>query len=76
MDSGNPDKERAAGGTDIMDVVMTVVQIVGFLATVVLLRRFTPLPPEACFVLGFPLFLLVFWGAILALGALGKRGKP
>jgi hypothetical protein len=52
------------GRTDIMSVVMTVAQILGLAIIAVLLKRFTPLPLWAAFVLAFPLFFGAFWGLL------------
>jgi hypothetical protein len=60
-------RRSLAGGSGIMDHVMTVVQIAGIAVTIVLLKRFTPLPFWACCLIGFPLFLGVFLGALYLL---------
>ena len=58
-----------------MSVVMTLVQIVGLAVTTVLLKHFTPLPFWVCFVLAFPLFLLLFWGVLMLLSRVGKSER-
>jgi hypothetical protein len=60
-------QRSCTGGTDIMSVVMTVVQILGWAVTAVALKQFTPLPFWACFVLAIPLFLFLLWGALMLL---------
>ena len=59
--------ERSAGGLDIMGFVMTVVQIVGIVVTIVGLARFTHLPLWTCFLVGIPLFWGVFFGTFYLL---------
>ena len=58
-----------------MSVVMTLIQIAGLAMTTVFLKRFTPLPFWACFVLAIPLFLLLFWGVLMLFSRSGKSGK-
>ena len=60
-------RRRLAGGSGIMDHVMTVVQIVGIAATIVCLKRFTQLPFWACCLIGFPLFIAIFFGTVYLL---------
>ena len=66
-------QRSCAAGTDIMSVVMTGVQILGLAVTAVALKRFTPLPFWACFVLAIPLFLLLFWGVLILISKAGKK---
>ena len=56
-----------------MSAVMAVVQIVGLAVTTVLLKRFTPLPFWACFLLAIPVFLLLFWGVLMLLSRRRSR---
>ncbi len=58
---------------DIMSVVMTAIQIAGMAVTVVLLKRFTPLPFWGCCLLGFPMFWALFMGAVWMLGRRSRR---
>ena len=58
-------------GVDLWGVVMNVVQIAGMAVTIVLLKRFTPLPFWACILIGIPLFLVVFLGSLSIL--FGRR---
>lgn len=51
-------------GSDLFGIVMTVVQIVGMTCTAVCLRQWTRLPLWGAVVLGIPLFLVTFWGAL------------
>ena len=65
-------RRKLAGGSDIMDLVMAVVHIVGIAVTIVCLKRLTPLPFWACCLIGFPLFLGVLWGTLYLLSR--RRG--
>lgn len=58
---------KTSGRIDVMSLVMTVIQILGFAFTALALKRFTPMPFWACFVLGIPSFLFLFWGSLLLL---------
>ena len=60
-------------GCDIWSAVMNVIQITGSVATILLLKRFTPLPFWACFVIGFPMFIAVFLG--LGWVLFGRRNR-
>ena len=71
-----PERRRWRG--DFWDIVMNVVQIVGMAGTMVLLKQFTSLPFWACFLIGIPLFFVVFLGSIYILfgrrhGGRGRR---
>jgi hypothetical protein len=67
---------RIAAGTDLASAVMIGIQLVGMAVAAVLLKRFTPLPFWACFVLALPLCLLVFWGFLcLFFGRGGRRRR-
>jgi hypothetical protein len=63
---------RLAGGSGMMDHVMTVVLIAGIALTVVVLKKFTPLPFWACYLVGFPLFIGVFLGTVYLLSRRGR----
>jgi uncharacterized protein (DUF1810 family) len=61
---------------DFWDIVMNIIQMAGIAGTSILLKRFTPLPFWACFLIGFPLFLAVFLTLIYVLfGRRYGRGK-
>jgi hypothetical protein len=67
MKIGTSKHQRLAGGSGIMDHAMTLIQIVGIAVTVVVLKRFTPLPFWACCLVGLPLFLVIFLSSIYLL---------
>ena len=48
----------------LVDLGMTVANIFGIAATIILLQAFTPLPYWLAVVLAIPLFIAVFWGAL------------
>jgi hypothetical protein len=56
-----------AGSAGIMDHLVTVVQVAGIAVTIVVLKRFTPLPFWACCLIGFPFFIAVLWGTLYLL---------
>ena len=62
-----PIQRKLAGGSGLMDHVMTVVNMVGMAATVFGLWLLTPLPYWACCLIGIPLFLGVLWGTLYLL---------
>jgi len=57
----------------MVDLFMYIVQVAGLAGTIVLLKRFTPLPLWACCILGIPLFIAVFWGLVWFLGRRHRR---
>jgi len=57
-------RRKLAGGSGIVDLVMTILIVAGIGATIVGLNRLTPLPFWACCVLGLPLFLGAFWAIL------------
>lgn len=62
------DKNQAnGGGTDLFDIIMPAVQIIGWTTTSLCLIRFTDLPRWAAIVLGLPLFIVSFWGVLWVL---------
>jgi hypothetical protein len=60
-------RQKLAAGSGIMDHAMTAIQIIGMAATVIALKHFTPLPFWACFLIGLPLFLVIFLGSLYLL---------
>ena len=57
----------------LVDLFMYTVQILGMAVTILLLKRFTPLPFWVCCVLAVPLFFAVYWSLLWFL--VGRRHR-
>ena len=65
--------QRQHGFTLINVVMGGLVPIAGIAITIILLKKFTPLPFWACAVLSVPAFMALFLGGLYLLGRWNKK---